>query len=203
LYPHIVPRKVEIANSRRELLQAASLASAVALLAGLPVPTYASGGATAGRDTSIPNGKRRYGRVVTAWVATFLSLESAIKSGDLAEAKAFMKDGDTGFWQKFKDFGFLLGMAFVEDSKIPPEKRPAVKVYMKLLEKLDAFKKDLKSGKADAATTSYADAKKVLAKYLEEVELPPMTDAAWSTFDDWKLGFKKSTTNLYGVESEL
>lgn len=189
--------------SRRQLLEAASLASAVAVLAGLPVPSLASGGATAGRYTSIPTGERRYGRLVTAWVANFLDLESDIKKGEFARAEEFFKDKEKSFFRRFKDFGFLLGCAFIEDAKIPPDRRPGVKAFMKILANVEDLRKSLASGSQEAATASYDRTKKAVDKFCEVVEMPALSDPAWKGFDDWKLGPKGATTNIYGVESDL
>lgn len=68
---------------RRNFLLTAAATTAAAILT--PVPAYASGGATAGKYTTIPIAKRRYyGRVQEA-VHEFLLMAPAVIKGDLTD----------------------------------------------------------------------------------------------------------------------
>ena len=75
-------------DSRREFVSQAVLSafSAISLPALFPAAAYASGGATAGKYTTIPIAKRRYyGRVQQA-VHEFLLIGPSIVKGDLGSA---------------------------------------------------------------------------------------------------------------------
>ena len=70
---------------RNFLASAATAAAALPLLAATPLPAAASGGATAGKYTTIPIAKRRYyGRVQEA-VHEFLLMAPAVIKGDLTD----------------------------------------------------------------------------------------------------------------------
>lgn len=78
---------VETASSRRGFLSTAAAAGGAALLPLLApaAPAHASGGATAGKYTTIPIAKRRYyGRVQEA-VHEFLLMAPAIIKGDTTD----------------------------------------------------------------------------------------------------------------------
>ena len=68
-------------GGRREALQAAA-AAALCVAVGQPQAAEASGGATAGKYTTIPIAKRRYFGRVRQGVYEFISMEAPIKAGD-------------------------------------------------------------------------------------------------------------------------
>jgi hypothetical protein len=115
-------------TSRRHVL----LAGAAALpVLGSPIAAMASGGATAGKTTSIPRAKLRYYDRITTAVTAFEALggylgdASAIKKG----YGAFFSEQEDSPYAELKGAGFLLAVAFKIDTKIPPDKIPSVKDY--------------------------------------------------------------------------
>ena len=68
-------------GGRREALPAAA-AAALCVAVGQPQAAEASGGATAGKYTTIPIAKRRYFGRVRQGVYEFMSMEAPIKAGD-------------------------------------------------------------------------------------------------------------------------
>ena len=98
-------------TSRRHVL----LAGAAALpLLGSPIAAMASGGATAGKTTSIPRAKLRYYDRITGAVTAFEALggylgdASAIKKG----YGAFFSEQEDSPYAELKGAGFLLAVAF-------------------------------------------------------------------------------------------
>lgn len=115
-------------SSRRHVL----LAGAAALpVLGSPLAAIASGGATAGKTTSIPRAKLRYYDRITRAVAAFQSLGGYL--GDASALKkgygVFFSEQDDSPWKELQGAGFLLAVAFKIDTKIPPDKIPSVKDY--------------------------------------------------------------------------
>ena len=112
--------------TRREALVGVASFSAANLFAAT---AQASGGATAGKTTSIPRAKLRYYGRVTAVVIAYEALGAAIKSGDgiKAAASSFFSDSEEGPAQELKTAGYLLSVAFKIDGKIPPDKIQQVK----------------------------------------------------------------------------
>jgi hypothetical protein len=77
----------DVINTRRTFLTTATIATSAAMLPIFTsnLPAYASGGATAGKYTTIPIAKRRYyGRVQEA-VHEFLLMAPAVIKGDLMD----------------------------------------------------------------------------------------------------------------------
>ena len=115
-------------TSRRHVL----LAGAAALpVMGSPLAVVASGGATAGKTTSIPRAKLRYYDRVTVAVTAFQAFGGSL--GDVGALKSasgsFFAEKDDSPYAELKGAGFLLAVAFKIDTKIPPDKIPSVKDY--------------------------------------------------------------------------
>ena len=143
--------------------------------AAFPGATVASGGATAGKTTSIPRAKvRYYGRISTA-VAAFDALALSVKEGDLKGpfAKAFFDESvdsppdNESPYNAFKTAGYLLAVAFKIDSKIPPDKIPQVKDYKKFMKDLEKLKEAVGRGKVSDSQSAYASVKESLNVLLE------------------------------------
>ena len=103
------PASIQEMNRRHVLL-----AGAAALpLMGSPLSAVASGGATAGKTTSIPRAKLRYYDRITAAVAEFESLNGALgEAGALKKAYgSFFSEVDGSAWMELKGAGFLLAGA--------------------------------------------------------------------------------------------
>ena len=119
---------------RRSIVDRALLTSALAAGAVSPMPASASGGATAGKTTSIPRAKTRYYGRINAAVASFKELGLGISAA--ADSKAVKAAGLPFFSEsdpnagagEIKGAGYLLSVAFKIDSKIPPDKIQQVKV---------------------------------------------------------------------------
>jgi len=163
-------------SNRRHVL----LAGAAALpVLGSPFSAVASGGATAGKTTSIPRAKLRYYDRISAAVGQFTALGGALgESGTLKQAYgAFFSEADYSPYQELKGAGFLLAVAFKLDSKIPPDRLQTVKDYKVLMKDLDALKA---ARKPDAALAAYAKAKASMDVYLDGVQLPPLGDQRYA-----------------------
>lgn len=187
-----------LGNSRRSVVfQAAAL---VAL--GAPAAVQASGGATAGKYTTIPIAKRRYFGRVKQGVFEFLLLGEAIKKGDLQgdAIQNFFSDNlkiqsarqkrqclavpgsaescqvnekFSSRWEDLKLSMFLLGNAFRMDSGKPPEKVKQVKEAKAFGTQVEKIRKASAAGDRKTAALSYAAAIEALDIYLNDVELPP------------------------------
>jgi hypothetical protein len=112
------------AAQRREVLAAA--AGALALQVA-PQAALASGGATAGKTTSIPRAKLRYYGRITEVVIAFQALGSAISMGEGTKqaAASFFAEGDDTPMSELKTAGYLLSVAFKIDGKIPVRATPS------------------------------------------------------------------------------
>jgi hypothetical protein len=170
-------RRFSEAPSRRHVLQAGT---AVLPLMHAPLAALASGGATAGKTTSIPRAKLRYYDRITAAVSAFEVLGKAVaESSTLKTASAsFFSESEGSPMSELKGAGFLLAVAFKIDTKIPPDKIQQVKDHKKLMADLDALKS---AKKPEAAQTAYAKAKETMNVYLDGVELPPLGDARYAS----------------------
>ncbi|KAL3768439.1 hypothetical protein ACHAW5_005852 [Stephanodiscus triporus] len=156
--------------SRRNFLAVASSAAMLPLLTLTSgVPANASGGATAGKYTTIPIAKRRYyGRVQEA-VHEFLLMAPAVIKGDLTDATVqdffdvtktvvvegkkkdingvcTKKDGDckstTIFDSRYNDMKtsmYLLGNAFRINQTKAPENLPSVQAAKKFFKQMNKF----------------------------------------------------------------
>ena len=95
---------------REAVIGAAGAAVAIALPAA---PAFASGGATAGRTTSIPRAKLRYYGRMTAVVTAYQALGASIQAGNAKQAAAaFFSEEDEAPLAELKSAGYLLSVAF-------------------------------------------------------------------------------------------
>ena len=175
-------------------------AAALALTLATQEGAFASGGATAGKYTTIPIAKRRYFARVKQGVYEFLLLGSAIKKGELQsdDITDFFSDNlkvqekrkkrqclslddktcevsekFSSRWEDMKLSMFLLGNAFRMDSGKPPEKVKQVKEAKAFTAQVEKIKKATVAGDRKTAALSYAAALEALEIYLNDVELPP------------------------------
>lgn len=116
-------------------------------------------------------------------LSAYNALGKAIDGGDSAEikkvGKTFFADSEEAPAGEFKSAGYLLAVAFKIDSKIPPDKIPAVKAFKVALADFEGLSKATSSGKAEAAARAYGKSKASMAAYLEEVELPELSDGRY------------------------
>ena len=95
---------------REAVIGAAGAAVAIALPAA---PAFASGGATAGKTTSIPRAKLRYYGRMTAVVTAYQALGASIQAGNAKQAAAaFFSEEDEAPLAELKSAGYLLSVAF-------------------------------------------------------------------------------------------
>jgi hypothetical protein len=193
--PKAVPGHAQL--DRRGFVATAGMAAA-AVLSGSD-PAYASGGATAGKYTTIPIAKRRYFGRVKQGVSEFLGVGAAVQKGELQSPAVteFFADniktvsarqkrnciGDDKscnvaekFSSRYEDMQlsmFLLGNAFRMDSGKPPEKVKQVKEAKAFNKQVAQMQKALKADDRKAALLSYAAAIDALDVYLNDVDLPP------------------------------
>ena len=178
------------------------LAGAAALLitSMAPEAAFASGGATAGKYTTIPIAKRRYFGRVKQGVFEFLAVGEAIKKGELSspsiedffadniqvqkkrqkrqclsldQSACEVSDKFSSRWEDMKLSMFLLGNAFRMDSGKPPEKVKQVKEAKAFTSQVEKLRKATANGDRKTAALSYAAALEALEIYLNDVELPP------------------------------
>jgi len=164
------------AVARRELISKVSLALAAGS-ALLPGTAWASGGATAGRTTSIPRAKLRYFDRVSGAIGAFERLEAKLAdqaSCKSASAAFFNEKVEDAPIVELKSAGYLLAVAFKIDSKIPPDRIQQVKDYKVMMKDLTALGKSMSSGNLEAAKKAYEKASASIAVYLEGVELPEL-----------------------------
>lgn len=173
------------ALGRREWISGAlggALGGAAIALA--PQRSEASGGATAGKTTSIPRAKIRYYGRVSSVLNEFNIVGKVIAAGDADKIKGankfFFSEVDDAPFPELKSAGYLLAVAFKIDSKIPPDKIVAVKLYKKMMTDVEKLGKEMSSGKADRSAKAYAVAKVSMEAYLEEVELPELSDPRYN-----------------------
>jgi len=161
--------------SRQEVLKLIPSALGVsAAVASFPPSAFASGGATAGRTTSIPTAKKRYFGRITADVKQFNAMGDAIKAGDLSGAAV------TDFWatagDDFKTAGYLLAVAFKIDGRIPPDKIQQKRDHDALMIALGKLQKATSKRDAPGSQSAFADVREKLDVYLKGVELPESSD---------------------------
>mmetsp|Transcript_2350 Transcript_2350/g.2409 ORF Transcript_2350/g.2409 Transcript_2350/m.2409 type:complete len:272 (-) Transcript_2350:361-1176(-) len=167
----------EIMDRRQAMATAASAAIATSLIVSNPQGASASGGATAGKYTTIPIAKRRYyGRVQEA-VHEFLQLTPAIIAGDMtgqyvqtffdplgaliipAKRKDIngictKKDGNCkgqeirdSRWNDMKTTMYLLGNAFRINQTKAPDNLPTVIAAKAFFKEINAMEKTVTSRK--------------------------------------------------------
>merc|ERR1719356_1985836 len=155
---------------RRNFLSTAAAAAAAISVPLVSSPAYASGGATAGKYTTIPIAKRRYyGRVQEA-VHEFLLMAPSVLDGDMTapcvqnffDVKATViipatntngvctkkADGTckgaeirASRWNDMKTSMYLLGNAFRTDQTKPPDFLPTVKLAKIFFKEIDTMEK--------------------------------------------------------------
>ena len=192
-------------SGRRGVL--AGAAAAAVLAATTPGSAFASGGATAGKYTTIPIAKRRYFGRVKQGVYEFLLVGEAIKKGELdgeplqnffadniqvtsarqkrqcsslGGSACQVEEKFSSRWEDMKLSMFLLGNAFRMDSGKPPEKVKQVKEAKAFTSQVEKMRKASKAGSRKEAALSYAAAIEALEIFLNDVELPP------TSFPDYK-----------------
>jgi len=184
-------------SGRRALLQGA----AALLVAGsAPNAAVASGGATAGKYTTIPIAKRRYFGRVKQGVFEYLNVGENIKKGNLEAASIDEFFADTimvstakqkkqcsagggeacmtkeKFSSRYEDMKlsmFLLGNAFRMDSGKPPEKVKQVKEAKAFFAQVEKLQKARAKNDRKGSALAYAASIEALEAFLNDVELPP------------------------------
>ena len=191
------PRRLFLENILTGTTVAGTLATVASLGIASPLPAFASGGATAGRYTTIPIAKRRYyGRVQEA-VHEFLLMGPAVVKGDMSaqdiqhffdtegtvivEAKrqdvngqCTKKDNDCrgrevrdSRWNDMKASMYLLGNAFRINQQKAPDNLPTVQAAKLFFKKVDTMEKLVTKG----AATKEGNAAKAQAIYLDALDL--------------------------------
>lgn len=174
-------------------------AAALLVLGALPEIATASGGATAGKYTTIPIAKRRYFGRVKQGVFEYLLVGAAIKKGELTadSIENFFSDsiqvsaakqkrqciGDdnscrtkekfSSRWEDMKLSMYLLGNAFRTDSGKPPEKVKQVKEAQAFFQQVEKMQKARLKGDRKGTALSYAASIEALETFLNDVDLPP------------------------------
>lgn len=185
-------------------------AAALLLLgAATPEAALASGGATAGKYTTIPIAKRRYFGRVKQGVFEYLSVGDSVKKGELSSAtiEEFFADSilvatakqkrqcfgsdncqtDEKYSSRYEDMKlsmFLLGNAFRMDSGKPPEKVKQVKEAKAFFAQVDKLRAATKKGDRKAAALTYAASIEALEAFLNDVDLPPTFAPDYKTAAD-------------------
>lgn len=167
-----------VPESRRELFQkVAGVAGALAVSGLAPTPAQASGGATAGKYTTIPIAKRRYYGRVQQSVHEFLLIGPEIVKADFSAPKiqsffdpnglvvvaakrkdvngqCTKKNGDCkgsevrdSVWNDMKTSMYLLGNAFRLNQTKAPDNLPSVRAAKKFFKEMDFVEKAAKKGR--------------------------------------------------------
>jgi hypothetical protein len=207
--------RVRTVAGRRAVFEAAGLAGAAGLLglAGAPAGVSASGGATAGKYTTIPVAKRRYFGRVKQGVYEFLNMQAAVNSGNfkstdvsnffaqtLVTTSKRQKSNCRGSseacsvqeelssrWEDLQLSMFLLGNAFRLDAGKPPEKVRQVKEAKVFFSEVEKMQRAMRQGNKDLANKSFVAARDALEVYLNDVDLPPTVDPIYGTAADTKV----------------
>lgn len=172
---NVVPQQAE-PTSRRELFQktvtsVAGVAGALALSGLAPAPALASGGATAGKYTTIPIAKRRYYGRVQQSVHEFLLLGPEIVQADFSQpmiqhffdpkglvvvaakrkdvnGQCTKKNGDCkgseirdSIYNDMKTSMYLLANAFRLNQTKAPDNLPSVRAAKKFFKEMDLVEK--------------------------------------------------------------
>jgi hypothetical protein len=69
---------------------------------------------------------------------------------------------------------------YYSDSKIPPDKIAAVKAFKKMFADIEALKAAMGSSKVSESAKAYSKSKASLTAYLQEVELPDLSDVRYA-----------------------
>lgn len=184
-------------NSRRAFIATTAASVAATLVPSENDAAWASGGATAGKYTTIPIAKRRYyGRVQQA-VHDFLLMGPGIVNKDLtafdvthffdvngvvlvpAKNRAIngqcTKKDNSCKGQEIRDSRYhdmkasmyLLGNAFRINQQKPPDRLPTVQAAKSFFKEMDAMEKDILSGKMDKEKTVIS----VVSHYIKALDV--------------------------------
>uniref|UniRef100_A0A7S1L7H2 Uncharacterized protein n=1 Tax=Alexandrium catenella TaxID=2925 RepID=A0A7S1L7H2_ALECA len=160
----------------------------------------ASGGATAGKYSTIPSAKRRFYGRVRQGIYQFLQMEEPIKNGDLENplvrgffakniikekggepipvcmfADCVTKEKRTSRWNDFKVATDLLASAFRYDASDINDNLPQVRLIRAYAKKIEKLKTAILDGDVDKAKSLYKIAKLDLSRYTGMVELKPIS----------------------------
>jgi hypothetical protein len=158
--------------TRQTFVTLAPVAAAIAAQSAFALPALASGGATAGRTTSIPTAKKRYFVRVTKDVKELLQMGDAITAGNLPSAFNAPFFQENGGLSDLTGAGYLLSVAFKIDGRIPPQKIKQKRDHDALIAALIKLQKQVGGSDAAAAKAQYAEALALLEVWLKGVELP-------------------------------
>jgi len=199
---HMVEDEASSASSRRQFFSASTAKTiglmgvlATATSTALPEEAMASGGATAGKYTTIPIAKRRYyGRVQQA-IHEYLDLGPAMVAGDMTapiiqtffdpngvvvvaarnqaiNGQCTKKDNSCkgaeirdSRYNDIKASMYLLGNAFRINQTKAPDNLPTVQAAKKFFKEIDAMEKNLK------AKNPNKTAKDTIARYLAGLDI--------------------------------
>lgn len=193
-----VPSEAVVAAGRR-----ATLGAAAAGLWGVLTPgdeARASGGATAGKYSTIPSAKRRFYGRVRQGIYQFLQMEQPVLAGNFEDplvtgffAKNIIKEkgGEpipvcafsdcvtkekrTSRWNDFKVASDLLASAFRYDASDINDNLPQVKLIRAYAKKVEKMQKAIKEGDKEKAQQLYKNAKLDISRYTGMVELSPIS----------------------------
>lgn len=200
---------------RRAVFEAAGLAGAAGLLglAGAPAGVSASGGATAGKYTTIPVAKRRYFGRVKQGVYEFLNMQTAVNAGNFksddvsnffaqtivtsskrqksncrgSSEACVVQEELSSRWEDLQLSMFLLGNAFRLDAGKPPEKVRQVKEAKAFFSEVEKLQRAMRQGNQDQASKGFVAARAALDVFLNDVDLPPTVDPVYGTSADTKV----------------
>jgi len=159
-------------------------------------PVFASGGATAGKYSTIPSAKRRFYGRVRQGIYQFLQMEPAVMKGDLKDpliteffAKTIIKvvggikekgcdwneciskEKRTSRWNDFKAASDLLASAFRYDASDVNDYLPQVRIIRAMHKKVAKIQKAIEAGDVATVQQLYKNCKMDLNKYTPMVEL--------------------------------
>lgn len=160
---------------------------------------HASGGATAGKYSTIPSAKRRFYGRVRQGIYQFLSMEDSITKGEFDDpaieqffaktillqkggekiagcmfADCVTKEKRTSRWNDFRASADLLASAFRYSADDVNDRLPQVKLIRAYAKKVDKMKTAIKEDDKDKAKQLFKDAKRDLNQYTGMVELKPL-----------------------------
>lgn len=161
---------------------------------------HASGGATAGKYSTIPSAKRRFYGRVRQGIYQFLLLEDPVSKGAFDDpaieqffAKTILlqkggekiagcmfsdcvtKEKRTSRWNDFKVAADLLASAFRYDASDVNDRLPQVKLIRAYAKKVDKMKGAIAEGDQTTAQQLFKAAKLDLTRYTGMVELAPIS----------------------------
>lgn len=189
-------------TSRRALLAAASVAGLWSQLGH--ESAEATGGATAGKYSTIPAAKRRFFGRVREGVYEWKLMEPAVERGDLQDPtivsffsksvilqragepkggncnpdwdknKCLTKEKRTSRWNDYKEAQLLLASGFIFSSMDIAERTPGYRIAQSYQKKMEKFKLAVQQGEVAEAQAQYKLAKGDLRRYLPYMELEPL-----------------------------